>query len=309
MSQIELMVTADVPAALTMGLQRHFIVHHREHIRDASVLSRIQALLCPDAGVVGRDIMAYLPQLRMIAVMGADTTGVDLSEAQRRSITVVPTRDVAAVDTADFAMGLLIGLVRRIPMADQFVRAGDWVDGAFPLTRRVSTLRLGILGLGATGLALLQRASAFDMPVAYCDTEIASGVSARFCASTLELARCSDVLITLSTRAAQHCGQVDGHVLQALGAEGLVIVLARGTLADESQAAQMLQARQLGGMASDVHPQAPRVSAALRQARPVIVTPSIAAHTQPALDEMVREVVNNVGRFFPVSGTRPDGQG
>ncbi len=298
MSQIELMVTSDLPSALVTGLQQHFTVHHREHIRDAAVLSRIRALVCAEGTAVGRDLMGLLPQLRLIAVMGAHTEGIDQQEARRRAVTVVPTSDVTADDVADFALGLVIGLVRRIPMADQFVRAGDWVEGPFPATRRVGSLRLGLLGLGEPGLALMRRARACGMSVAYTAASADADVPATCHPSTLALAQQVDVLVVLSAEAVQHCGRIDAAVLQALGPQGYVVNLARGPVMDEEQVAQALVAKQLAGVASDGHPEAPRVSAALRQARPVIVTPAIGAWTQQAVEQAVRELVANVNRFF-----------
>jgi lactate dehydrogenase-like 2-hydroxyacid dehydrogenase len=298
MSQIELMVTSDLPSALVAGLQQHFTVHHREHIRDASVLGRIRALVCPEGTAVGRDIIGLLPQLRMIAVMGANTQGIDAQETQRRAIVVVPTADVAADDVADFALGLLIGLVRRIPMADQYVRAGDWVDGPYPVTQRVGSLRLGLLGLGAAGLALMRRARACGMTVAYAAASADADVPATHHATTLSLAQQVDVLVVLNAQDAQACGRIDAAVLQALGAKGYVLNLVKGPVMDEAQVAQAIQAKQLAGAASDGHPEAPRVSAPLRQARPVIVTPAMAAQTQQATEQAVRELVANVNRFF-----------
>lgn len=298
MPLIELMVTADLPSGLVTGLQRHFTVHHREHIRDASVLARIQALVCPEGTAVGRDLMGLLPQLRMIAVMGAHTQGIDQQEAQRRAIVVVPTADATADDVADFALGLVIGLVRRIPMADQFVRAGDWVEGPFPVTQRVGSLKLGLLGLGAAGLALMRRARACGMSVAYAAASADPDVPAAFHENTLSLAQQVDVLVLLSAEAVASCGRIDAAVLQALGPKGYLLNLAQGVAIDDAQLAQAIQSKQLAGAASDVHPEAPRVSAALRQARPVILTPAIAAMTQQAIDQAVAELVANVDRFF-----------
>lgn len=298
MSQIELMVTADLPSALVTGLQQHFTVHHREHIRDASVLSRIRALVCPEGTAVGRDIMGLLPQLRMIAVMGANTQGIDQQETQRRAIVVVPTADVAADDVADFALGLIIGLVRRIPMADQFVRAGDWVDGPFPMVQRVGSLRLGLLGLGGAGLALMRRARACGMSVAYAAPQADPDVPATCHASTLALAQQVDIMVVLDADAVNRCGRIDAEVLQALGNRGYLIHLAKNVAIDEAQLAQAIQAKQLAGAASDIHPEAPRVSAVLRQARPVILTPNLAAVTQQATEQAVKELVANVDRFF-----------
>jgi len=117
-------------------------------------------------------------------------------------------------------------------------------------------------------------------------------------ARTLDLAQQVDVLVVLSAEAVQHCGRIDAAVLEALGPQGYVVNLARGPVMDEEQVAQALVSKQLAGVASDGHPEAPRVCAALRQAKPVIVTPAIGAWTQQAAEQAVRELVANVDRFF-----------
>lgn len=297
-STIELMVTSDLPATLMNGLQRVFVVHHRQHIREPAVLARIQAVVVPEGQTLGRDIMGLLPNLRLIAVVGAHTRGVDQAEAQKRRITVLPTPDVVAQDVADLAFGLLLGLARRIPMADQFVRAGDWVDGPFALTHRVAGSRLGLVGFGETGRAIVRRAQGFDMTVSYTDAAPSPDAGARFVTTTLGLAGQSDALILLSATALAQCGKVSADVLAALGPRGVLIHLAPGAVLDDALLAQTLQARQLGGVASDCHPEAPKVSPVLRQARPVIVTPAMAGLTHEANEALARALIANVQGFF-----------
>ncbi len=298
MSQPELMITSDLPSALMAGLQKHFTVHHREHIFDPSALSRIRAIVCAEGDPVSRELMALLPRLKLISVLGPNTEGVDLSEAQRRALVVVPTSDVSSEDTADFVFGLVISLVRRIPMADQFVRQGDWVDGAYPVARRVHSLRLGLVGMNASALALARRAQSFGMSVAYTDPGAQGPSNAIRCPNTLALAQQVDVLIVLSLAAVQACGRVDALVLAALGPKGYLVNLAKGAVMDEAQVAQALQSRQLAGLATDAHPEQPRVSAALRQARNVIVTPALASATQEAAEQASLEVVQTISQFL-----------
>ena len=143
MNPIEVMVTSNLPAAFTTGLQKHFTVHHREHIRDPAVLARVKALVCAEHLALGRELMGLLPNLKLICVLGDDASQVDAKEALQRGILVLKTRDVHSQDMADFAMGLLISSVRRMAESERVLRNGDWVDGPILPTGRLHGRRLG----------------------------------------------------------------------------------------------------------------------------------------------------------------------
>ena len=137
MNPIEVMVTSNLPAAFTSGLQKHFTVHHREHIRDPAVLARVRAVVCAEHLHLGRELMGLLPHLQLICVLGDDASQVDAKEARLRGIVVLQTRDVHSQDMADYAMGLLIASVRHMSESEAILRRGDWVDGPIAATGRV----------------------------------------------------------------------------------------------------------------------------------------------------------------------------
>ena len=299
MNPTEIMVTSNLPAPFITGLQRHFTVHHREHIRDPAVLARVRAVVCAEHLALGRDLMGLLPNLQLICVLGQDASQVDAKEALVRRIVVLQTQDVHSQDMADYAMGLLIASVRRIGSSERVLRNGDWVDGPIPATGRVHGRRLGLVGWGAVGQSLAQRAAGFGLSIAYCDAQAAPEAAAAFYPSTLELAQHCDFLVLIRASAVTACGRVDAAVLQALGPQGHVVNLLPGPhIVDEAALVAALQARQLGGVALDAYADAPRVSPGLRQAQATLLTPGMACNTQASLDEACAQVLSQLQTFF-----------
>ncbi len=308
MNPIEVMVTSNLPAAFTTGLQKHFTVHHREHIRDPAVLARVKALVCAEHLALGRELMGLLPHLKLICVLGDDASLVDAKEALQRGIVVLKTRDIHSQDMADFAMGLLINSVRHLSESERVLRNGDWVDGPIPATGRLHGRRMGLVGWGSVSRALAQRAQGFGMSVAYCDAEpsadSAAEHNATFYAHTLELAQQVDFLILTQHAALKACGAVDAAVLQALGPEGHLVNLLNGAdVLDEVALAAALQARQLGGAALDGFAEPPRVSPVLRQAKGAVLSPGMACNTQAAVQDACDQVLLQLQTFFAPSAT------
>jgi len=304
MNPTEIMVTSNLPAPFITGLQRHFTVHHREHIRDPAVLARVRAVVCAEHLPLGRELMGLLPNLQLICVLGQDASLVDAQEARLRRIVVLQTQDVHSQDMADYAMGLLIASVRRIGQSERVLRNGDWVDGPIPATGRVHGRRLGLLGFDAVGQSLAQRAVGFGMSVAYCDAQAVPEAAASFYPSTLELAQHADFLVLTRASAVKTCGPVNAAVLQALGPEGHVVNLLQGPhILDEAALVAALQARQLGGAALDAFADQPRVSPGLRQAPAAVLTPDMACNTQASLDDACAQVLSQLQTFFAATAS------
>jgi lactate dehydrogenase-like 2-hydroxyacid dehydrogenase len=303
MNPIEVMVTSNLPAAFTTGLQNHFTVHHREHIRDPAVLARVKALVCAEHLALGRELMGLLPNLKLICVLGDDASLVDAKEALQRGIVVLKTRDVHSQDMADFAMGLLISSVRRMADAERVLRNGDWVDGPILPTGRLHGRRLGLVGFGPVGQALAQRAQGFGLSVAYCDAA-AHESSATFYPTTLALSQNVDFLVLTQHAAIKACGAVDAAVLQALGPEGHLVNLLNGAdVLDEAALVSALQSRQLGGAALDGFAEPPRVGPAIRQAKGSVLTPGMACNTQAAVQDACDQVLLQLQTFFAPTAT------
>ena len=196
--------------------------------------------------------MERLPALEVVAVNGVGTDAVDLAYARSRGLPVTGTFGALTEDVADMALGLLLATCRHLGAVDRFVRGGLWPKfpqpGALPLARRVSGMRVGIVGLGRVGRAVAERVGAFGCPVRYTDLKEIPGVAWAFEADLVQLARDSDALIVCAA-ADQARDLVDAAVLDALGPRGFLINVARGRLVKEADLVRALQERRIAGAA------------------------------------------------------------
>ncbi|MFO1402658.1 MAG: 2-hydroxyacid dehydrogenase [Steroidobacteraceae bacterium] len=257
-----------------------------------------EARVVVTSGNVGCDnaLLAALPALGLIAVNGVGLDRIDLDFARARGVRVARTSGVLAADVADLAVGLIIALLRGIAASDAFVRAGRWLEGERPLARSVSGRRFGIVGLGEIGLALAARLAAFG-PVAYHGPR-RKPVELAFHAELADLARASDVLVVCCPANAATRGLVDARVLEALGAEGYLVNVARGAVVDEPALIAALEAGRLAGAALDVFADEPRVPDALRASERVVLAPHIGSATVETRARMAEVVLENVAAFL-----------
>ena len=279
MSQAEVMVTSRIPPFLLAGLQERYTVHDREHIQDPRVLGRVRAFVGSGEGKIDAGFMALFPQLEMISICGVGYDGVDVAAAKARGISVTHTPDVLNDDVADLALGLMLAVARKIPEADRFTHAADWLDGPFPLTRKLSGSRLGLVGMGRIGQAIAKRAAAFDMQISYTSRNPRTDVPYAYFPNPSALAAEVDFLVIITPGGAGTKNLIDANVLKALGPQGYLINVARGSVVDEAALVEALQKKMIAGAALDVYVDEPRVSAALRALRNVVLTPHMASGT------------------------------
>ena len=241
------------------------------------------------------ELMAALPSLGIIAINGVGVDKVDLELASRRGVRVTTTPGVLTEDVADLAVGLLIGLLRGIPAADAYVRAGNWAKGDRPPARKVSGRRFGIVGLGHIGAAIAARLAPFGQ-VAYTGPQRKS-VPYEFHADVLALAKASDVLVLACPANASTRHLVGAVVIDALGPHGYLINVARGSIVDEVELVAALEAGRLAGAALDVFENEPHVPHALRESSKVVLTPHMASATVETRIQMADVVLKNLDAF------------
>ena len=225
----------------------------------------------------GSSLMLGLPSLKIIAVNGVGLDKVDLDCAGRRGVRIATTPGALTEDVADLAVGLTIALLRGIPAADVFVRQGDWINGERPLARKVSGRRFGVVGLGHIGSAIAARLAPFGT-VAYT-SPTRKRVHYEFYADALALARACEVLVLACPANAATRHLVNAAVLEALGPQGYLVNVARGSVVDEPALIAALAAGRLGGAALDVYEDEPHVPLSLRHSPRVILTPHMASAT------------------------------
>lgn len=241
--------------------------------------------------------MDAMPQLRMVGALGAGYENIDLAHAQSRGISVSNGAGTNDSCVADHAFGLVIAAVRGIVRLDKLTRQGTWRND-IPLPPNVSGKRLGVLGMGTIGQKIARRGQAFDMPIGYHNRKPKDGVDYSYFASVLELAQWADVLVVATPGGAATKHLVNAQVLQALGPQGYVVNIARGSVIDTAALAQALRTGQLAGAGLDVYESEPLPPAELLALENVVLTPHVAGWSPEAVQATVDLFLNNAQRHF-----------
>ena len=248
---------------------------------------------------VDAELMSALPNLGAVVNFGVgyDTTDVDAAAA--RGVLVSNTPDVLTDCVADTAVGLTIDVMRQFSAADRYVRAGRWpVEGNYPLTRQVSNTRVGIIGLGRIGSAIALRLSAFGCVISYHNRHVVEGSPYSYMGSPVELARGVDVLIVAAAGGSGTQGLVSRSVIEALGAEGYLVNIARGSVVDEEALVWALTSGRLAGAGLDVFADEPNVPEALLAMDNVVVLPHVASGTEQTRAAMEELTLRNLDSFL-----------
>lgn len=238
-------------------------------------------------------ILAACPNVEIIAVNGVGYDAVDMPTARARAIKVTNTPDVLTDDVADLAVGMLIMQARGMHGAEHWARSGDWATkGGYPLQRKVTGLRVGILGLGRIGLGIGRRLAGFEMDIAYSATAPKAGVTWDFFADPVALAARSDVLIMAlaASPATRHI--VNAAVLAALGPQGMLINVSRAANVDEEALLTALETGTLGAAALDVFEGEPRLNPRFTALTNVLLQPHHASgtvETRRAMGQLMRD--------------------
>ena len=283
MPAIDILAVSSPPPFLLEPLAAKYTVHARLHETDPAAFARvapaIRAIIASGESRVGADLIAQLPALEVISVMGVGYDGIDVAAARARGVVVTHTPDVLNDDVADLALALMLAWARQLPRADRHVRAGDWSQGPLALGRKVSGARIGIVGMGRIGQAIAHRAAAFGMRIAYTARSAKTDLPFEFFPTAASLATESDYLVLITPGGAGTHKLVDAEVLRALGPNGCVVNVARGSVVDEAALIEALRAGTIAGAALDVFESEPNVPQALREMDNVVLTPHIGSAT------------------------------
>ncbi|NYE36030.1 lactate dehydrogenase-like 2-hydroxyacid dehydrogenase [Nocardioides cavernae] len=303
-------MTADTPHPVRVVQLGGLMPFVREWLTERYAAPELADLGGPDraAGVevavvgggapAGAAEMDALPDLGAIVNFGVGYDNVDVQEASRRGIVVSNTPDVLTDAVADLAAFLVVDVLRGISAADRFVRSGAWARGEKPpLTRDVRGAVVGVLGLGRIGTAAAQRLEAFGAEVHY-HSRSPKDVVWTYHGSPVELAAASDVLVVLTPGGAGTEGLVDAAVLDALGPDGHLVNVARGSVVDEDALVAALEEGRIAGAGLDVFADEPHVPEALLGRDDVVLLPHVGSATVQTREAMGRLVLDNVDAFL-----------
>jgi len=302
MTKIDLLAVAKPSPLLAPHLEESFTVHDRLHEGDpaefARIAPRIRAITCGGESRVSAELMAQLPALEIISVMGVGYDGIDVQAAKARGVTVTHTPDVLNDDVADLAMALVLAISRQLVRADHYVRSGAWSQGPMELGRKVAGARLGLVGIGRIGQGIARRAAAFDMQVAYTARNRRPELPYAYFPDAAALAAQSDYLVVITPGGAATRRLIDANVLRALGSRGILVNVSRGSVVDEAALLAALESGSIAGAALDVFENEPDVPERLRRLPNVLLAPHIGSATQATRQAMADLVVANLRAHF-----------
>ena len=301
-SKPPVLAAAPLSPFYSTALKANFEFLDRLHLTDpaafAALAPSVQVVAGGGETRVSADLINALPALKLISIMGVGYDGVDVAAAKARGVVVTHTPHVLNDDVADTAIGLMLGAARQLPASDRYVRSGAWLNGAMPLARKMSGARLGLVGMGRIGQAIAHRALAFGMSVAYTARTAKPELPYRFVASVKELAAQSDFLTVITPGGAGTRKLINAEVLAALGPQGYLINVARGSVVDEAALIEALQKGVIAGAGLDVFEDEPRVPQALIDLPHVVLAPHIGSATGQTRQAMADLAVANIAAHF-----------
>lgn len=259
------------------------------------IAGRIRALATEANRGATRDLIASLPNLEVISVFGVGTDALDLVAARDHGIPVTNTPGVIADDVADLAVTMMLACARELLPADRFAREGKWTHkNTYGLAHNLTGKRVGIIGLGAIGSGIAVRASAFGMKISYSDVTPKPGAPYTYVADPVALARDSDFLMVACFGGPSTRHLVSAQVIEALGAKGTLINVARGTVVDETAMIAALKAGRLRAAGLDVFEREPEIPAELKEMPNVILQPHMGTATIETRERIGQLVIDNI---------------
>jgi len=301
----EILVITPIYAPTLAQLEREYTVrklwgeqYPDEYLRKEC--DNVRGLVTTGLFGFSRSHVEALPRLEIVACFG-NPHGVAAEHraaAVARKVVVTNTPDSITEPVADLALGLLVAVMRGIVQADRFVRAGKWPAGPFPPGRGLGGKTCGIIGLGAIGRAVAKRVEPLGMSVCYHGPRRKVDVAYPYYADLEAMARASDCLVVSCPATPETRNLVNGRVLDALGPQGYLVNVARGSVVDDQALIAALKEKKIAGAGLDVYADEPRVPAELVAMEQVVLTPHIGSTTQEIREERGRKLLANLRAHF-----------
>ena len=299
----ELLVIGGMTPRMMEAFARNFIVHELAKTGDIDGFlrddgERIEAIATFGAEKVPAALIDALPNLKMISCYGVGYDGIDTAGAVERGIVVSHTPNVLNDDVANTAILLMLAVSRQLVRDDRWVRSGNWkAKGSAPLTRSIEGKPVGIVGLGRIGETIAQKLRAFACEVSY-HSRTRRDVPYAYYSNLTEMAAAVDYLIVITPGGAATRHLVNREVMDALGPEGTLINVARGTVVDEAEMVAALIEGRLGYAGLDVFEAEPHVPEELFTMENVVLLPHVGSATVETRRAMGDLTVENLERFF-----------
>jgi lactate dehydrogenase-like 2-hydroxyacid dehydrogenase len=299
----EVVLVGPLKPVVVKGLDTICTVHRAVETKDQDAFfkahSDARAIACSDTAYrIPGTLMAHFPTLEIVSSFGVGYDHMDVKYASTHNVVLTNTPNVLTEEVADTALGLLLSTVRELPQAERFVRSGKWLERGYPLTR--ATLRnrtVGIVGMGAIGQAIARRLDAFGVPVVYHTRKPRREVSYLHCPNLIEMARTVDILMIIVPGGPGTANLVNAEVLDALGPDGILINMARGSVVDEPALIKALQEKRIMAAGLDVFAKEPNVPAEFIAMDNVVLFPHLGSASVYTREKMDQLVVDNIAAW------------
>lgn len=299
----EVVLVGPLKPVVVKGLDAICTVHKAAEAKDHDAFfkahSNVHAIACSDTAYrIPGALMAHFPKLELVSSFGVGYDHMDVKYATAHNVVLTNTPNVLTEEVADTALGLLLCTVRELPQAERFVRAGNWKERGYPLTK--ATLRnrtVGMVGMGAIGQAIARRLEAFGVPVVYHTRNPRRDIGYQHYPSLIEMARAVDILMVIVPGGPGTANMIHAGVLDALGPDGILINMARGSVVDEPALIKALQDKRIMAAGLDVFAKEPDVPAELIAMDNVVLFPHLGSASVHTRDKMDQLVVDNIAAW------------
>ncbi|HET8919984.1 MAG TPA: 2-hydroxyacid dehydrogenase [Xanthobacteraceae bacterium] len=299
----EVILLGPLKPLIVKGLEAVGTVHRAAEAKDANAFYAAHAgvraiACCATSELLGDAFMRRFPKLQIISSFGVGYDHIDAKAAAAHSVIVTNTPEVLTEEVADTAIALLLCTVREFPQAERYLRAGKWLQKTYPLTK--GTLRnrtVGIVGMGAIGQAIARRLDAFGVPVVYHARQQRPQLRYRHYPKLIDMARDVDTLMVIVPGGPATANMINAEVLNALGANGILINMARGSVVDEPALIKALAEKRILAAGLDVFANEPEVPQELIAMDNVVLFPHVGSASVYTRDRMDQLVVDNIAAW------------
>jgi lactate dehydrogenase-like 2-hydroxyacid dehydrogenase len=296
----EVLLIGPLKPVIVRGLDAACTVHKVAAASDVDKFiaehAHVRAIACGDTrDVIPGSLMARFPKLQIVSSFGVGYDHMDVKWAAAHNVILTNTPGVLNEEVADTALGLLLCTVREFPQAERHVRGGKWLDNAYPLSR--ASLRdrtVGLVGMGGIGQAIARRLDAMKVPVVYHTRQKRNELPYRHYPKLIDMARDVDILLAIVPGGAATANMINAEVLDALGPDGILINMARGSVVDEPALIKALQEKRIMAAGLDVFAKEPEVPRELLAMDNVVLFPHVGSGSVVTRERMDQLVVDNI---------------
>ncbi len=284
-------------------LEERYVLHKLWQAEDRAALldeigASVRGIATDGHAGASADLMAALPNLEIVSCYGVGVDAIDLGYAKDHGVVVTNTPGVLTDDVADMAIALLLDVCRGISAGDRHVRSGNWLSGPMPLTRSLKGKKVGILGLGRIGSAIAGRAEVFGCDLSWHGPRPKPDAPYPYVADLVEMAAACDFVVVACPGGPATAGLVNRAVIDALGPQGGLVNISRGSVVDEPELVSALQDGRLGFAALDVFAAEPNVPEPLLAMENVVLQPHMGSGTVETRAAMGQLVIDNLAAHF-----------